>query len=261
MYVLGIDSTVPSSVLESIGAGAASRGSVAVVNRADARQEQTDWTYHGTVGPDAGWELASNSESLEDVLDILAPRCEYVLLEGVESDRFPSITWADGRCTGELLSEPISPDDDGVEHILDRLENREPWITLETLVEQTKAANEAEQSGAIATFTGRVRAKETSDDTPTEYLEFERYGDIADQRMAKIRAELCERDGVFDVRMHHRTGVIPAGVDIVFVVVLAGHREEAFTTVEDGINRLKAEVPIFKKEVTVDEEFWVHTRP
>jgi len=61
--------------------------------------------------------------------------------------------------------------------------------------------------------------------------------------------------------MHHRTGVIDYGDDIVFVVVLAGHREEAFRAVEDGINRLKAEVPIFKKEVTDAEEFWVHERP
>jgi molybdopterin synthase catalytic subunit len=58
--------------------------------------------------------------------------------------------------------------------------------------------------------------------------------------------------------MHHRTGVIREGEDIVFVVVLAGHREEAFRTVEDGINRLKDEVPIFKKESTTEEEFWIH---
>jgi molybdopterin synthase catalytic subunit len=62
------------------------------------------------------------------------------------------------------------------------------------------------------------------------------------------------------VLLHHRTGVIEYGEDIVFVVVLAGHRGEAFETVADGIDRLKAEVPIFKREVTVDEEFWVHDR-
>jgi molybdopterin synthase catalytic subunit len=60
--------------------------------------------------------------------------------------------------------------------------------------------------------------------------------------------------------MHHRTGVIEAGEDIVFVVVLAGHRREAFRAVEDGIDRLKDEVPIFKKETTEAEEFWVHRR-
>ena len=78
--------------------------------------------------------------------------------------------------------------------------------------------------------------------------------------MDAISAELEEREGVFEVVMHHRTGVVEYGEDIVFVVVLAGHRDEAFRTVEDGINRLKDEVPIFKKEVTTDEQFWVHER-
>jgi molybdopterin synthase catalytic subunit len=62
------------------------------------------------------------------------------------------------------------------------------------------------------------------------------------------------------VLLHHRTGVVEAGEDIVFVVVLAGHRREAFRTVEDGIDRLKDEVPLFKKEVTVEETFWRHDR-
>ena len=52
--------------------------------------------------------------------------------------------------------------------------------------------------------------------------------------------------------------MIEQGEDIVFVVVLAGHRREAIETVEDGIDRLKAEVPLFKKEVTVEGEFWAH---
>jgi molybdopterin synthase catalytic subunit len=78
--------------------------------------------------------------------------------------------------------------------------------------------------------------------------------------MARIREELESRDGVFEVVLHHRTGVVEAGEDIVFVVVLAGHRREAFRTVEDGIDRLKDEVPLFKREVTVEEEFWVHDR-
>ena len=63
---------------------------------------------------------------------------------------------------------------------------------------------------------------------------------------------------MFEVILHHRTGIVEAEEDIVFVVVLAGHRPEAFATVEDGINRLKAEVPLFKKEVTVEGTFWAH---
>ena len=123
-----------------------------------------------------------------------------------------------------------------------------------------KRSEKATYSGAIATFTGRVRAKEDEADERTRYLEFEKYEGVAEDRMRRIESELEARDGVLDVRLHHRTGRIPEGEDIVFVVVLAGHRGEAFTAVEDGINRLKEEVPLFKKEVTDEETFWVHER-
>ena len=121
-----------------------------------------------------------------------------------------------------------------------------------------KASPKADRSGAIATFTGRVRAKDSPEDARTEQLSFERYEGVAEQRLAAISEELTDREGVFEVLMYHRVGLIEDGEDIVFVVVLAGHRDEAFRTVEDGINRLKDEVPIFKKETTTDEEFWLH---
>jgi molybdopterin synthase catalytic subunit len=103
-----------------------------------------------------------------------------------------------------------------------------------------------------------VRAKDSPDDARTEHLSFEKYEEVAESRLEAISRELTEREGVFEVLMHHRVGLMQDGEDIVFVVVLAGHREEAFRTVEDGINRLKDEVPIFKKETTTDEEFWLH---
>ena len=122
------------------------------------------------------------------------------------------------------------------------------------------AETDADRAGAIATFTGRVRERDGEDDDATRYLEFEKYDGVAERTMRTIESELEARSGVLDVRLHHRTGRVEAGEDIVFTVVLAGHREEAFRAVEDGIDRLKDEVPLFKKEVTESETFWVHQR-
>ena len=144
--------------------------------------------------------------------------------------------------------------------ILTALDERDPYVSLGTLVRSVKRDPDEDRAGAIATFTGRVRARDSPNDRPTEHLEFERYDGVARERMATLRSELEAREGVYAVRLHHKTGVVEAGEDIVFVVVLAGHRGEAFSAVQDGINRLKEEVPLFKKEVTVDEEFWAHER-
>jgi molybdopterin synthase catalytic subunit len=127
-------------------------------------------------------------------------------------------------------------------------------------VAAVKRSASADRAGAIATFTGRVRERDGPDDDRTRYLEFEKFDDVADRTMRTIETDLEAREGVIDVRLHHRTGRVDAGEDIVFVVVLAGHRREAFRTVEDGIDRLKDEVPLFKKEVTAAETYWVHER-
>jgi molybdopterin synthase catalytic subunit len=160
----------------------------------------------------------------------------------------------------EVLAAADSTRDLDVDAVIDAIRETEPHETLESLVAGLKRSPSAEYAGAIATFTGRVRPKEDEDDERTRYLEFEKYEGVAEDRMRRIERELAERDGVLEVRLHHRTGRIEDGEDIVFVVVLAGHRREAFEAVEDGIDRLKDEVPLFKKEVTASDTFWVHER-
>lgn len=212
------------------------------------------------IADDGSWIASGTDRSLWGALDELAPEHEYALLVGFPDADVPTVVLGDGDPAGEVVETAADADDADVSAAVEAIEDAEPHETLGSLVERAKRSPDAEKSGAIATFTGRVRAKDDDEDEPTEYLEFETYDGVADERMATIREELEEREGVYEVLMHHRTGVVEYGEDIVFVVVLAGHRPEAFRTVEDGIDRLKDEVPIFKKEVTVEEEFWVHTR-
>jgi molybdopterin synthase catalytic subunit len=207
---------------------------------------------------DTGWCVTAEEPDARDLLEELAPAYDYAVFAGFPEADIPQVVLDGADHDGSTLLTADSAEDVDVDAAVGALEDAEPFETLASLVARAKASPEAPKSGAIATFTGRVRAKEDDDDTPTEYLEFEQYDEVAADRFDGIRTDLEARDGVFEVIMHHRTGVVPYGDDIVFVVVLAGHRDEAFATVEDGINRLKAEVPIFKKEVTVAEEFWAH---
>jgi molybdopterin synthase catalytic subunit len=241
-------------------------GPVAVVESVESVEsvdtgEQAADTYRLTDRGD--WSARGGDRSVADLLDDLAPRYAHAIRLGIDDqdpgDRVPTVVLGDGEASDVLIEAPGAEAVD-VDALLDALADVEPHVTLETLVERVKASPRADRAGAIATFTGRVRAKDAADDPRTTALEFEKYEGVAERRMAAISEELEEREGVLDVRMHHRTGVIPDGEDIVFVVVLAGHREEAFRTVEDGINRLKDEVPLFKKEVTVEDSFWRHER-
>jgi molybdopterin synthase catalytic subunit len=211
------------------------------------------------VGSDGHWSATGHDLDAGAALDRLSPECDYAVVEGHPELDVPRIAVGD-HDAADPLAEAETVEDLDVDAAVAAVDALDPHETLASLVARAKDSPESDRSGAIATFTGRVRARDDPGDPPTEYLEFEKYDGVAEERMASIGEELESREGVFEVVLHHRTGVVEAGEDIVFVVVLAGHRREAFRTVEDGIDRLKEEVPLFKREVTVEEEFWVHDR-
>lgn len=258
-----------TSVAQRLVEGLDREGSVGTITRSDTVTQPGDGTggaYHSVgssrhydLGGDSWWAAGPETRSLGDVLDELAPRYDYAVVEGFDDPALPTVVVGDGEGTdGLLLKKFPTTEDFDPEAVVSQLTEVDPYETLGSLVARAKGSADSERAGAIATFTGRVRARDDEDDPATEFLEFERYDEVAEQKMATIREELEKRDGVFEVILHHRTGVVEAEEDIVFVVVLAGHRPEAFATVEDGINRLKAEVPLFKKEVTVEGTFWAH---
>ncbi|MFB6093851.1 MAG: molybdopterin synthase [Halanaeroarchaeum sp.] len=249
MQALGIalEATDPTTVVDPLRSRLRERGRVAVVRRAgDGFEVDAD-----------GWEAAGPSLSYTDVMDRVARDHDYALVVGVPDARLPHLT--DGRVEAH---EPVltAGADTDLDRAIEAIEDADPYETLGSLVRAVKRSNRREYAGAIATFTGRVRAKEDEDDEFTTSLTFEKYDGVAAERMREIEADLESREGVEDVLMHHRVGRIEAGEDIVFVVVLAGHRRQAFRAVEDGIDALKDAVPIFKKEVTTEESFWVHER-
>lgn len=214
-------------------------------------------THH--LSDDGMWAAAGTGErTVNDLLDELAPTYEYVIVEGFTDVDIPTVTLGNIEHVGPtLVSAPTAREID-LETLVEEIEEIELYETLETLVAKAKESPASEYAGALATFTGRVRTKEDEGDPPTQHLEFERYDGVAEEKMNTISEELCERDGVYEVLLHHRVGVVEAEEDIVFVIVLAGHRPEAFKAVSDGIDRLKDEVPLFKKEVTVEGEYWRH---
>jgi len=270
--VVGPSDAGKTTLVERLTVRLADRGTVSTIkhltHEPDVDREGKDTARHRAAGAtatvgltdDGVWFATGSSISLETVLDRLAPETDYVLVEGYADSTLPKVVLGDKPAVDPVVArgaDATAIDVDAVLATIDDLESRE---TLSSLVARAKRSDDADRAGAVATFTGRVRAYDHEDDVRTERLEFERYDDVAADRTAAIAADLEAREGVFEVLFHHRTGAVPAGEDVVYVVVLAGHRAEAFAAVEDGIDRLKEEVPLFKKEVTVEGEHWAHER-
>lgn len=271
LAVVGPSDSGKTTLIERLVDRLDERGSVATIKHLDHAPDidtyGKDTDRHRSAGAavtygvsEDGWFATGDARDLDEILDDLAPDHDYAIVEGFSGRHLPAVVLGDRDHAGHELAAAADSDGIDLDAVCAAIDDLEPRVTLESLVTAIKSAPNADRSGAIATFTGRVRTKDADDDAPTEHLEFEAYEGVADERLAAIIDDLEARDGVQRVLAHHRTGVIAAGEDIVFVVVLAGHREAAFTAVSDGIDRLKDEVPIFKKEVTADEQFWLHER-
>ncbi|HET9119514.1 MAG TPA: MoaD family protein [Solirubrobacterales bacterium] len=97
------------------------------------------------------------------------------------------------------------------------------------------------EAGAIVTFQGTTRE--------VSRLEYEAYVEMAEERIDQILRECAERHGLAAAAAEHRIGAVPLGESSVIVVVSAAHREEAFAGAREAIDRIKAEAPIWKREV------------
>jgi MoaE-MoaD fusion protein len=105
------------------------------------------------------------------------------------------------------------------------------------------------RAGAVVLFQGVTRE--------VERLEYEAYAEMAIERMASIVDEAVERHGLCAAAVEHRVGSVPLSDPSVIVAVSAGHRGEAFAGAREILDRVKAEAPIWKKEVEGGSERWV----
>jgi MoaE-MoaD fusion protein len=126
----------------------------------------------------------------------------------------------------------------------------EEALSLDALAERVRDP----RAGAVVTFSGVTRE--------VERLEYEAYAEMAEERMAAIAAEAVEHHGLCEAAVEHRVGDVPRSEPSVIVAVSAPHRGEAFAGAREIIDRVKAEAPIWKKEIEGDAGRWVEgTQP
>ena len=108
-------------------------------------------------------------------------------------------------------------------------------------------------AGAVVTFQGTTR--------DVERLDYEAYREMAEERIASILSGCVERHGLEAAAAEHRVGAVALGEPSVVVAVSAAHRDEAFAGAREAIDRIKAEAPIWKREVDGTEQRWVEGAP
>ncbi len=131
-----------------------------------------------------------------------------------------------------------------------------PWVRVsaEPLSLDALAARVRDpRAGAVVTFSGVTRE--------VERLEYEAYAEMAEERMRAIASDALETHGLCAVAVEHRVGEVPLSEPSVIVAVSAPHRGEAFAGAREIIDRVKAEAPIWKKEIEGGDGRWVDGTP
>lgn len=130
-------------------------------------------------------------------------------------------------------------------------------ITADPLSVDEALAHVADPAaGATTVFVGTVR--DHSDHGGVTGLMYEAWAELGVERFRELADEVAERWPVCRIALLHRTGELAVGEISVVVAVSAPHRAEAFDACRHAIERLKHDVPIWKKESLVEgEAHWV----
>lgn len=117
------------------------------------------------------------------------------------------------------------------------------------------ARAEVAGAGAIATFTGLVRA-----DDGVDTLELEHYPGATEAALRVVADTAVARWNLQAATIVHRVGPMGPGERIVFVAATAPHRAAALDACAYLIDRLKTDAPFWKRETRAGAASWVEAR-
>ncbi len=220
---------------EKIGEEIKKRGKAILIKKGESLEE-------GVLFGKKTVTLSIESKNLRSVLEILADLgYDFAVLDGFMREEV------------ENLGINI-PDVKSVEDI----EKAEDCETLKSLIKKVKEMEGSKFCGAIGTFIGFVR--KISDGREVVRLEYERYEEIYHKVLKEIEEEIMRFKGVRGVKIYHRSGVLMPYEDIVYVVVMAEDRKSLWEPLQKAVELMKEKLPIWKKEIYVDGEIWVHDK-
>ena len=114
-------------------------------------------------------------------------------------------------------------------------------------IEKLLASVKDDSAGATILFLGTVR--DHNDGYMVSAIYYEAYVRMAEEAMAKIEAESTKKWNLKKISTTHRIGNLKLGEVSVAIAVSSEHRAEAFEAGKYAIDRIKSEVPIWKKEI------------
>lgn len=108
--------------------------------------------------------------------------------------------------------------------------------------------------GAHDIFLGQVRSDVIENKT-VQAIEYTSYEDMAEEKFHEIREAAFAKFELTCMHIYHSLGKVKAGEISLFVFVSSKHRASAFEACRWIVEEIKANVPIWGKELFEDETF------
>ena len=118
-------------------------------------------------------------------------------------------------------------------------------LTHEAIAEKIAPPPSLGAHGAWIEFRGVVRGEENGQSISA--LEYEAYPEMATREIRRLLEEISRNHPCLATKVIHRIGVIPVGETAIYVGVAAAHRGEAIALLAEFMDRLKQDVPIWKR--------------
>lgn len=106
--------------------------------------------------------------------------------------------------------------------------------------------------GAHSIFLGQIR-EDFIDGNTVKAIEYTAYEDMALEKMNEIREEIFEKYDLTCMHVHHSLGIVNAGEICLFVFTSSKHRKMAMQACDEIVERIKAELQIWGKEIFNDK--------
>lgn len=117
-------------------------------------------------------------------------------------------------------------------------------------IPQLFADSHHEKCGAVVLFSGEVRNNNLGKEV--QCLEFESFAPMANAMIAEILTTAKTKWKLEIAICQHRLGKVAVSESAVCVITSSSHRKEAYEANQYIMERVKHEVPIWKKEIFMD---------
>jgi molybdopterin synthase catalytic subunit/molybdopterin converting factor small subunit len=117
-----------------------------------------------------------------------------------------------------------------------------------------EAAVASPEVGATVVFVGSVRRQ--SHGHVVDRIEYQAYEPMASRQLERVADEVLAATGATDLRIVHRHGTLAVGELTIVIAAASPHRAQAFEACRAAIERVKVDVPIWKRELGPEGAVW-----